>query len=247
MRASMRCSTRQLNAAAAAGDEPDADRRRASATRQSGRPGVGQQHADQRAEDDQLHDARLGQRVELAQLGVSETLRGGATRREGFRHRRIDSMKPAPARRRHRAKTRVARHRRAAHEQHGQDDDQRRGARRVRHRGRERPAEQHIAEAARRLPGDQRRASASAQRRVAAPATMQAPAEQRERRQQRRSAPSRCAMWIAVSAANGRNRRRRRCRARAAATKPWPKSIVRPPACPGRSGSRCRRAPRSWC
>ena len=87
MRASIRCSTRQLNAAAARGHQPDADRRRQRPARQSGRPGVASSMPISGAEDDQLHDARLGQRVVLAQRDGSETLRGGG-RREGFGHDR---------------------------------------------------------------------------------------------------------------------------------------------------------------
>ena len=101
MRASMRCSTRQLNAAAAAATSQMPTRRR-----QRDAP-VGQarrreQHADHRTEHDQLDHPRLGQRVVRAHPRRQRRT-GGATLDDGIGHgtrARLHSTKQAAPRRR---------------------------------------------------------------------------------------------------------------------------------------------------
>jgi hypothetical protein len=89
-------------------------------------------------------------------------------------------MKPAPARRPHRAKTASPE---SAHEQHGEHDDERGRSRGMRDRGQQRPAEENVAEAARCLPHDQRGDGAAPCPRRATRA-VQAPGERRQRRQE---------------------------------------------------------------
>ena len=68
MRASICCSIRQLKAAAAAATSqmPALAASMVNHSPPRGTTGHGQGHADHRAENDQLHDPRLGQRIELA-------------------------------------------------------------------------------------------------------------------------------------------------------------------------------------
>ena len=185
------------------------------------------------AEDDQLDDARLGQRVVLAQLGRQrDAARSG--RGEGLRHLHDDSMKPAPRPRATRRRSRRPRSGALRTSEDGQHDDQRGGAGRC---GRRRATS---GQPSRTLPSplavcqtQRARASAarpSARRSPPCACSRQARSDQRRQHDERRRGDAPCGSRSAPGTAG--SRRRRRCRAAAhgegrrrcpcrATTTPW--------------------------
>ena len=245
------CSTRQLKAAAAAATS-QMPTVAAIAVPQSGRPGRRQQHADDRAEDDQLDDARLGQRMELPEPrdqrhagrgwtddGIGHRngaepwiLRSGVCRHGGVAAGTL--APPRPRLRRTRQHDRQQDHQRARPLRYG--------------RGR-----QQAASPARRWTALSRTATAAtatssrAQRRPLWRRTAPQPPGQQTERQEDDQPPRRGGSRGSPSApqtAGSRPRRPSRVRAAAGSQQRNPSRATN---CPGRSGSHGRPAPHSWC
>ena len=239
MRASMRCSTRQLNAAAAAATSQMPTVAAGTTSRQSGQPRRRQQHADHGAEDDQLHHARLGQRVVLAHRDGSETRRRRGRPGRGCRRQRTQDAWSGHGSARHASggRNRQGFILRSQRSRAARPGDRARRARRARARrissvstttsaaapaGVRRPPRPAASRAARCRArwrvchsGDagERRAPSG---RASAPAGgEQAPGEQQQRRQQdqRRRGDAPCGSRSARRTAGSRRRRRRRVRA----------------------------------
>ena len=182
-----------------------------------------------------------GLRTRGAVMAAQRRARAGGRDRQGFHSTKPGVAGRAPGHCGHRA---IARR---THDQEGEDDHQRRRAGRVRDRRDQRPAEQHVAEAARGLPGGDGRRAANAHGR-ASPSPLATRRQARSRSAGSRTrAPRRCAMWIAVSAAKGRKPPSPSPPSGAAQLEGVAEAPSPATSCPGRWGTRCRRAPRSWC